>query len=143
VEGVEGAEIVIAEAMDCEMSERKSEVRFWLLEKPDPHCNSSHFFPTLPTHEETTGGDAAAAASNPKPGMDDTGGNADAFMLALLLASRSRSTEGVIDTASIGETRLSNGKVRLELFLDLRRCAFVLLCIEPEGKQSGSVSKLE
>lgn len=111
----------------------------------DPRCSSSHFFPTLSTHEETTGGDVAAAVSNPKPGMDDIGGNADPFMLALLtpVVFRSRSTEGVMDAEFIGETELSGGKVGLDFSLDLRRCTLVLLCIELEGKQSGSVSKLE
>lgn len=114
----------------------------------DPRCSSSHFFPTLPTQEETTGGDVAAAVSNPKPGMDDIGGNVDPFMLALLplVAFRSRPNEGDTeqdDVASMGEVRLLDGKVRLYLSLDLRRCAVVPLGIELEGKQSGSVSKLE
>lgn len=62
----------------------------------DPRCSSSHFLPTVPTHAETTGGEVAATARDPKPGMDDTGGNADPFMVALfaLEASCFRSTEG-------------------------------------------------
>jgi hypothetical protein len=158
-----GDEMEIAEAMDCDMSERRSDARFWLLEKLyildsrqwrgkgrnkqtylDPRCSSSHFLPTLPTHEETAGGDAAATASDPKPGMDDMGGNADPFMVALFVLVDSRfRPEGETerdDADSIGEKILSSG---LELSLDLRRCIFVLLFMELEGKQSGSVSKLE
>lgn len=91
-----GEEIEIAEAIDCDMSDSRREARFWLLEKVDPRCSSSHFLPTVPIHAETTGGEVAATARDPKPGMDDTGGNADPFMVALfaLEASCFRSTEG-------------------------------------------------
>jgi len=85
----------------------------------DPRCSSSHFLPTVPTHEETTGGDVAPTASDPKPGMDDMGGNADPLIVArfAFVASRCSSTEGNTerdeDAKSAEERRSSSGRVRL------------------------------
>jgi len=80
-------------------SEMSVDARFWFFANVEfPFCNSSHFRPTLPTHEDT-GCAPAATAAEPAVSASDPRGNPAAFIITLaLFALDSFRSKGDVNT---------------------------------------------
>ncbi|EGO03544.1 hypothetical protein SERLA73DRAFT_175048, partial [Serpula lacrymans var. lacrymans S7.3] len=109
-----------------------------------PFCNSSHFFPTLPTHVDTGGTEPPTTDNDANPGIDDGGGKAESCLLTCFLcAAASVSIYGEAGDSLLGET-ITSMAVELDVGLDdrspayceqsrdFRRCTLVDRCMSIE-----------
>jgi hypothetical protein len=127
----EGCGAPSADTIDCETSDSSIDARLWFLAKLGLRWSSSHFFSTLPIHDDTTGD-----ANDPRPGIDEAGGKAVPFKLARL--DRFEDSSEVGSSSPMMDLCTDACKASSSISRDFRRCIFEPFAPQPEDSTSVS-----